>query len=142
MPVKSLDTADKDTIIRQYQSKALNLKQIAEFWFTSPRTIGRILEERGIATPVPRLQGEAYGVMQLLAEHGMTTAADLAEVLTEYMTGPAVTPERVQAYLNTCGKAELIAHFHKAGLHKLADVPHVAILNKTNLFDTSRAIAA
>jgi len=75
MKVKCLSEFTKDSIIAVYNTKRYTLLQLADSWEVSPRTIGRILEERGLATPVPRLKGEAYQVMQLLKKHDMSAEA-------------------------------------------------------------------
>jgi hypothetical protein len=92
MTVKCFTSLEKDRIVADYIGKCFpNNKALAECWATSTRTINRILEERGLATPVPRLKGEAHQVMLLLKDHGISTAKELAEILVQYMnsTPPA-----------------------------------------------------
>jgi hypothetical protein len=72
MTVKSITKDDKAYIGGLYASKHLTVKQLAEQYRTSTRTIGRVLEERGLATPVPRLKDEAHRVMLLLKQHNVT----------------------------------------------------------------------
>ena len=71
MAVKCLTEHQKKYIIFFYQKKNYQLKQLAEQFDVSPRTINRVLIEAGIATPVARIKGEAYHVMQLLKKHGL-----------------------------------------------------------------------
>lgn len=79
--VKSLSIFQKDHIVTEYTAKRMNMRQLAKHHDTSERTIGRVLEERGLATPVPRLKGEAYRAMKLLKEHHLTVD-DLARILS------------------------------------------------------------
>lgn len=70
MSVKCISKAQKDLIVFWYQNKMFNQKELAAKANTSERTINRVLIERGLATPVERIKGEAYHVMQLLKKHG------------------------------------------------------------------------
>ena len=79
MAVRAIKESVKDSIVKAYTSKEMNIKELALANNTSPRTIGRILEERGLASPVPRLQGEAYQVMQLLAQYNVSV--DLLKII-------------------------------------------------------------
>lgn len=72
MAVKLIKENIKDAMINAYTSKQSNITQLAKKYNVSTRTVGRVIEERGLATPVPRLRGEAYQVMQLLAEFELT----------------------------------------------------------------------
>ena len=69
MTVRILNTQHKVQLIKLYRSKALNQKQLAEYFAVSERTVNRILIEAGVATAVPRLRGEAYRAMYLLRKH-------------------------------------------------------------------------
>ena len=71
MSVKCLTKAQKDLIVFWYKNKMFNQKELAERSLTSERTINRVLIEAGLATPVARIKGEAYHVMQLLKKHGL-----------------------------------------------------------------------
>ena len=71
MTVQCLTNLQKNVIVVQYIQKNYNLKELAKQYHTSERTINRVLIEVGVATPVARIQGEAYTVMQLLKEHGV-----------------------------------------------------------------------
>jgi hypothetical protein len=107
MTVKTLNQVQKDRVAQLYVSKEITcIKELAKLFYTSPRTIGRVLEERGLATPVPRLQGEAYRAMQLLKEHHVTV--DQLKTMLEIRTNlrsqlgvvnPTITNARKQAAL-------------------------------------------
>lgn len=71
MSVKCITKAQKDLIVFWYQNKMFNQKELAEKCQTSERTINRVLIEYGLATPVARIKGEAYHVMQLLKKHSL-----------------------------------------------------------------------
>lgn len=70
MAIICLDEFQKDLIVRWYSNK-ISIVEIADLMKVSPRTIGRVLVERGFATPVPRLQEEAAGVMKLLKKYNV-----------------------------------------------------------------------
>ena len=74
MTVKCLTQAQKDLIAHWYKNKIYSQKELAEKMATSERTINRVLVEYGLATPVARIKGEAYQVMQLLKKYGVDYA--------------------------------------------------------------------
>ena len=67
--VKCLTEAQKDEIVYQYQGPQESLVDIAEHFCTSTRTVGRVLEERGLALPVQRLKGQGYIAVKALEKH-------------------------------------------------------------------------
>ena len=71
MAVKCLTDAEKNFIALSYKSKHKTQKELAEYLGVSERTINRVLEELGLATPVARIKGEAYQVMQLLKKYSL-----------------------------------------------------------------------
>ncbi len=71
MPVKCLNDAQKNFIELAYKNKHKTQKELAVYLKTSERTVNRVLEERGLATPIARIKGEAYQVMQLLKKYGV-----------------------------------------------------------------------
>lgn len=85
MSVKCLNKHQKKYIVYLYINKMMNIKELAETYYVSPRTINRVLVEAGVATTVARIKGEAYQVMQLLKKYGYT--ADSLEHLLEEMAG-------------------------------------------------------
>lgn len=89
--VKNLTALQKDQIVQIYRSKQKTIKDIAKDFDTSPRTIGRVLEERGLATPVPRLKGEAYRVMKVLEGAGIGVD-DLIKIIAQCKPGEAPMP--------------------------------------------------
>lgn len=115
--VRCLTKAEKDLIVQQYQNKA-SLKSLAFLFEVSTRTIGRVLEERDLLTPVPRIKGEAYKMMRLLKLAGISDAEELKELLLPPVLDPAI----VQIYLNDCSKEKLATHFYTSGLVKLAEI--------------------
>lgn len=71
MPVQCLTPNQKQLIVAWYKDKILCQKELAAKFGTSERTIHRVLVEHGLATPVARIKGEAWQVMQLLKAHGI-----------------------------------------------------------------------
>lgn len=71
MAIRCLNKEQKDYITLYYTQKLLNQKELADRYYVSERTINRVLIEAGIATPVARIQGEAYHVMKLLEKYGL-----------------------------------------------------------------------
>jgi hypothetical protein len=69
--VKCLEKAIKDLIVHEYTKFRAPLVVLAKTYGVSTRTIGRVLEERGLATPVPRLKGEAYIVLEACKIYGI-----------------------------------------------------------------------
>ena len=77
MTVKCLTKAQKDLIAHWYKNKIYSQKELAQKMATSERTINRVLVEYGLATPVARIKGEAYQVMQVLKKYNIQSANDL-----------------------------------------------------------------
>lgn len=77
MSVKCLTQDQKYSLITLYKNKLFNQKQLAERFNTSERTVNRVLIEAGLATPVARIKGEAYQVMQVLKKYNIHSANDL-----------------------------------------------------------------
>jgi hypothetical protein len=87
MTVKCIKQDIKDQIAASYRNKYKSIKQLAIENHTSPRTIGRVLEEHGLATPVPRLKGEAYHAMKLLEKFNVSVE-ELEQILINYTKKP------------------------------------------------------
>jgi hypothetical protein len=81
--VKCLTEVQKDAVVAYYKANVMNLKEMALCFGTSPRTVSRVLQERGLATPVPRLKGEAYQAVQLMKKYNLTVPG-LKTVLDQY----------------------------------------------------------
>lgn len=77
MSVRCLTKTQKDMIVHWYKQKIFNQKELAKNYNTSERTINRVLVEYGLATPVARIKGEAYQVMQVLKKYNIQSANDL-----------------------------------------------------------------
>lgn len=71
MTVRCLTQPSKNQILDLYKRKLMNQKELAEYFNVSERTINRVFIEAGVATPVERIKGEAYQVMQLLKKHAV-----------------------------------------------------------------------
>ena len=71
MTVRCLTQSSKNRILGLYKRKLMNQKELAEYFNVSERTINRVFIEAGVATPVERIKGEAYQVMQLLKKHAV-----------------------------------------------------------------------
>lgn len=71
MTVRCLTKEQKDELARMYKAKEKTQLELAKYYWVSERTVNRVLEEYFLAAPVPRLQGEAYHVMQVLKKHGI-----------------------------------------------------------------------
>lgn len=138
LTVRCLTEEKKDDIVTRYQAKA-SLIELAFLYSVSPRTIGRVLEERGLARPVPRIKAEAYTVLHLLEEHKVSPEGlkEILEVLRannisstatleKILHTPALTPQNIQTYLNRCTKEELANYFYASGLTKLAEITQQA----------------
>jgi len=81
MSVNCLNETQKNFVIKAYQAKHKSQKELAKYLEVSERTINRVLIEAGLATPVARIKGEAYHIMQLLKKYNITTAKELEPLL-------------------------------------------------------------
>lgn len=104
MTVQCLNDYEKQAIVRFYNSKQ-PVKQIAEIFGTSERTIGRVITEAGLATPVQRLTEEASMALKILKKHNVEVK-DLDKILSnrEYYTPPKLT-NRIPALLRPSANA-------------------------------------
>lgn len=119
--VKSLSEFEKNQIVAAYQAKDRTLKQLAGAFYTSPRTIGRVLEERGLATPVPRLKGEAHKVMEMLKFHGIDGPKGLADRLAGARYNPSTPPPAVPVNVEASQVMQLLKT-HNLDLAGLTDI--------------------
>lgn len=117
----------KDNIRLVYTRKTLTIKEMTQFFGVSSRTIGRVLEEGGLATPVPRLQGEAYLVMQLLKKHNLTLVS-----LTDLLEATPLVPQiqDVPALLEKLTWPDLIRKFSNSAMKKLLETSPGTSLEK------------
>jgi hypothetical protein len=69
--VKCLSESSKDWVVYLYHHRD-TIKKIAQLFHTSSRTIGRVLEERGLAKPVPRVKGEASRAIETMRKYDVT----------------------------------------------------------------------
>lgn len=149
MTVKCLRDFQKDLACSWYKQKLKSQKELAEHFNTSERTINRVLIERGLATPVARIKGEAYHVMQYLQTMGISNVEDLklhlaylgqktaadsqlltvakqanltADSLEKMLKRPAFTVSNVQAFLNQLPVEQLAQMFYASGLVKVAEI--------------------
>ncbi|HVH91277.1 MAG TPA: hypothetical protein VM783_07830 [Candidatus Acidoferrum sp.] len=127
---KALSKLQENSICAQH-AEGYPQKQIALNIGCSPRTVGRVLVARGVATAVPRLQDEARQVMKLLKKHDINPK-ELELILKDHKSGQAPlnfsdptvlkpVKERVQEYLNKAPHAELALLFYHAALAKVAE---------------------
>ena len=84
MTVKKLNSAGKSEVLKMYFSKEYTLTEIAFMLEVSRRTVGRVIIEAGLATPVPRLQGEAYQAMKILNKYDISVSK-LEDLLKGYV---------------------------------------------------------
>lgn len=69
MTVKSLTPAQKKNIVYQWQTKQMNMTQLAAAYNTSTRTIGRVLIEAGVATHQERYEANKQAIYELTLKH-------------------------------------------------------------------------
>lgn len=100
--VKCVSETVKDQIVYHYKTRQYQNKEIAEAFSVSPRTVNRVLEERGLATPVARLKGEAYRIMKAI-ESADLTADQVLRALGEYKNRPVVPGELVNLFAKHAG---------------------------------------
>lgn len=117
----------KDNIRLVYTRKTLTIKEMTQFFGVSSRTIGRVLEEGGLATPVPRLKGEAHQVMLLLKKHNLTPVT-----LTALLEAPPLVPQiqDVPALLDKLTFADLLRNFTASAMKKLLETSPGTSLEK------------
>lgn len=137
MTVKCHSEAEKDQIVAFFNTRKYSLKEIALAYGTSARTVNRILVERGLATTVPRLKGDAHQVMAFLRTMDITTL----DALKDHLKAKTVSPETVQEYLNDCSSEQLNAHFYQAVKAAIFRTPtnvprstHPALQGNSDLF--------
>ena len=102
MAVKCLTDDNKKHIIKLFQRKKATQRDLARNFFVSERTIHRVLEEAGLATTIPRIQGEAYQVMQTLKKYNFAPEdlESLFRMVTKPLTIEDVVPVVQEASVN------------------------------------------
>lgn len=117
MPVKKITDAQKEAIVTIYTSKdkPKTIKEIASFLGVSTRTVGRVLEEKGIDSPMKARFGnvntEANKVIQLLYKHKIDP-----NMLEQILNTPALTPGNISVFLKKCNREQLAVILIGAGL--------------------------
>ena len=139
MKVKCLSAHVKDQICLAYNNKTLTLKELAFHFGTSSRTIGRVLEERGLATPVPRLKGEAHQVMLLIKSYGL----DIDTLTTLLKTVSLSTPLKpeVQDIMKLLRAHGLDIVGLTAKVRESQNAPSRTALTKANTAKTARTLS-
>lgn len=133
----NLSEEAKDFIVAALTNKTHSVTALANAYSCHPRSINRVMEERGLAAITSKAKGisDAARVKALLTAAGMSieqlerlvaTAKQHnvtdADRLVAVVTAPALTTENVQRYLDNCTKERLATHFYASGLVKLAEI--------------------
>ena len=114
MTVKCLFQESKSLIITLYSTGNWQQKALAVEFNTSPRTINRVLVEAGLLTAVPRIQAEAYTVMQVLKKHGV----DPSKLDQTLSFAENITKHEVETFLLTLTDTETSELFYNAAMTK------------------------
>ena len=129
MTVKCISPQHKHQIIEAYKAKSLQ-KDIASWYFTSERTVNRVLIEAGLLTPVAQLKADAYNVMQVLKKHGIEPS-DFEQVLAKGYA-LSVTHEQVTDYLYSAQRNEIVELFYDAMMNQAFDAHSAVNFPSTN----------
>lgn len=106
----------KETIVESIDKKTHTVTELANNLGCHPKTIYRVLEEKGVITPGAKVN-VSQQVRKLLDQHKLTV-----EQLEARLAMPLLTPDNVQKFLNHCTKQELAGYFYASGLVKLAEL--------------------
>lgn len=85
----------------------------------SPRTVGRILWEKGIQTPVRKEQELGKQCLAILKKHNISVE-DLDAILSNKEN--VITAKAVQKFLNKSSSAQLARMFYASGLVKITEI--------------------
>lgn len=88
MSKSKLTDRQKEMIVLNYQHKRKTMREMAEILEVSPRTIGRVLTEHGLAGPITKVRENAAKFMKIMKSYGITTEAHMAVVLDAHKNGP------------------------------------------------------
>lgn len=125
---------DKNFIEWQIVNKTMTVTELAHHFAKHPKTINRVMTERGINAPptcnrdttntivLPNL--DVCKVLGVLAKHGI--APESLDAILSARASVAFTPERVQTYLDNCDTQELNMH--------LRAITQKAVANTAALF--------
>lgn len=97
-----LNDKQKERIVELYEAKVPQ-SQIATFFAVSPRTIDRVLQERGLKLP----DGEAREIVEIVQKHNLN-----AETLTTALNQPPLTPENIRHVLSSMTTEQLGTFFY------------------------------
>lgn len=80
-----LSESDKDMIV-QYYSDGLTMESIGLMFERSRRTVGRVLQERGVTRPNPVITDGDMAILQVVKRRGLSFS-QLLTVLRKYDKG-------------------------------------------------------
>jgi len=117
MTKKTIPSETKARIGKLHATGKFTNKDLADAYKISERSVRRILEEQSIHPIHLRMTVENAKMIAVVKKYRLT-AKKLADVLAT----PALTPENVQRYLDSCTQEELARHFYTSGLVILAKI--------------------
>jgi len=132
MTVKCVNEEVKDSLVHDYLHNKLlfpTTKLLADCYIMSPRTVNRILAERGLKTPEQRIKGEAWNVMALLKLRKIENAKELAQILDRVsdLSSFKTPVQETQSQLNKSTPAQLASYFYTATVHQISVAKATAI---------------
>ncbi len=139
MPRKMLTKEQENSICRQFEGK-LAITKIAHNHGCSPRTVNRVLREKGFGTKQASVSDQARGFMRVLGAYEITTPKQLGKILQERADGQGrleltakqeLNLENVQQFLNACTAPQLAGLFYASGLIKIAEMHNGSVMNAT-----------
>jgi hypothetical protein len=123
MSKSKLTDAQKDMIVLNFQHKRMTITKMAETLEVSTRTIGRVLDERGLNGPVNAQRQQAAKALKIIKSYGIDSDAKLIGVLDILQHGPT-NKEVLKA----------MAEMDEASYNKLlAEIIHLREAKKHNI---------
>lgn len=116
MPAKKLTENDKLMIVTYHDEEIYTQQQIADLFAISPRSVRRVLAEKGCITPTQRFESRVWKSHEVLQKHGF---ADDPEHLDNYLSyrenrGAIITTSMVQDYLSQLSVSQILKLLWKA----------------------------
>jgi len=116
MAVKTLTDQEKDEIVALYAEDA-TIKSLAEKFSVSPRTIGRVLQEKDVLTPHIKISERDAAFLAMLKKYSVQTPEQLENIFNT----PALVLPNILDYLKEATPSELAFLFFEAAMVKVKE---------------------
>lgn len=117
MSRKTLTESAIQEIVDAYVTSSQTMEDLAVLYGVSRRTIGRVLENKGVLSPIKRSREKDQAFLDMLAKYNVTTPEDLEKIFHT----PVLVLPNILTFLKEATDSELAYLFYEAALAKVAE---------------------